>query len=222
MAYNFVAVDREQLMLMPPSVADWLPEDHLAWFVLDVVAGLDLTGFLSGYRADGRGGAAYDPAMMLTVLIYGYCTGERSSRRIERRLVEDVAFRVVAANQQPDHATIARFRATHETAIASLFGQVLAVCAKQGLLRPGLVAIDGTRMVANASKERTGPLKRSPRRSSRRPPRLTRAKTPRSPIVLRGHPAPAPISDPGQVAGPGCAGCWTNSRPRPPSIPTKR
>jgi transposase len=153
MAYNFVAVDREQLMLMPPSVADWLPEDHLAWFVLDVVAELDLTGFLSGYRADGRGGAAYDPAMMLAVLIYAYCTGERSSRRIERRLVEDVAFRVVAANQQPDHATIARFRATHETAIASLFAQVLAVCAGQGLLRPGLVAIDGTRMVANASKE---------------------------------------------------------------------
>jgi transposase len=153
MGYNFVAVDREQLMLMPPSVADWLPEDHLAWFVLDVVAELDLTGFLSGYRADGRGGAAYDPAMMLSVLIYAYCTGERSSRRIERRLVEDVAFRVVAANQQPDHATIARFRATHEAAIASLFGQVLAVCAKHGLLRPGLVAIDGTRMVANASKE---------------------------------------------------------------------
>jgi transposase len=153
MGYNFVAVEREQLMLMPPSVADWLPEDHLAWFVLDVVAELDLTGFLSGYRADGRGGAAYDPAMMLAVLIYAYCTGERSSRRIERRLVEDVAFRVVAANQQPDHATIARFRATHETAIASLFGQVLALCSKQGLLRPGLVAIDGTRMVANASKE---------------------------------------------------------------------
>jgi len=153
MAYNFVAVDREQLMLMPPSVADWLPEDHLGWFVLDVVAELDLAGFLSGYRADGRGGAAYDPAMMLVVLIYAYCTGERSSRRIERRLVEDVAFRVVAANQQPDHATIARFRATHETAIASLFGQVLAVCVKQGLMRPGLVAIDGTRMVANASRE---------------------------------------------------------------------
>jgi len=101
MAYNFVAVEREQLMLMPPSVADWLPEDHLAWFVLDVVAELDLSGFLSGYRADGRGWAAYDPAMMLAVLIYAYCSGERSSRRIERRLVEDVAFRVVAANQQP-------------------------------------------------------------------------------------------------------------------------
>jgi transposase len=117
MAYNFVAADREQLMLMPPSVADWLPEDHLAWFVLDVIAELDLSGFYAGYRADGRGGAAYDPAMMLAVLIYAYCTGERSSRRIERRLTEDVAFRVVGANQRPDHATIARFRATHETAI---------------------------------------------------------------------------------------------------------
>src|SRR4029453_18846871 len=101
----------------------------------------------------GRGGAAYDPAVMLAVLVYAYCIGERSSRRIERRLTEDVAFRVVGANQQPDHATIARFRGTHETAIGSLFGQVLAVCARQGLLRPGLVAIDGTRMVANASRE---------------------------------------------------------------------
>jgi transposase len=153
MAYNFVAVDREQLLLMPPSVADWLPEDHLAWFVLDVVAELDLTDFYSGYRADGRGGAAYDPAVMLAVLVYAYCIGERSSRRIERRLTEDVAFRVVGANQLPDHATIARFRSSHETAIGALFGQVLKVCARQGLLRPGLVAIDGTRMVANASKE---------------------------------------------------------------------
>lgn len=153
MGYNFVAVERDQLMLMPPSVADWLPEDHLAWFVLDVVAELDLSDFLSGYRADGRGGAAYDPAVMLALLIYAYCTGERSSRRIERRLVEDVAFRVIAANQQPDHATIARFRASHEAAIAALFGQVLALCSRQGLLRPGLVAIDGTRMIANASKE---------------------------------------------------------------------
>ena len=81
MGYNFVAVDREQLMLMPLSVADWLPEDHLVWFVLDVVAELDLRDFLSGYRVDGRGGAAYDPAMMLALLVYAYCTGERSSRR---------------------------------------------------------------------------------------------------------------------------------------------
>lgn len=153
MAYNFAAVDREQLLLMPPSVAEWLPEDHLAWFVIDVVAELDLSAFLAGYRADGRGGAAYDPQMMLALLVYAYSVGERSSRRIEKRLVEDVAFRVVAANQQPDHATIARFRATHEAAIAGLFGQVLSLCARAGLLRPGLIAIDGTKLTANASRD---------------------------------------------------------------------
>lgn len=153
MAYNFAAVDREQLLLMPPSVAEWLPEDHLAWFVIDVVAELDLSAFLAGYRADGRGGAAYDPQMMLTLLVYAYSVGERSSRRNEKSLVEDVAFRVVAANQQPDHATIARFRATHEAAIAGLFGQVLALCARAGLLRPGLIAIDGTKLNANASRD---------------------------------------------------------------------
>ena len=153
MAYNFVASDREQLMLMPLSMADWLPDDHLAWFVLDVVAELDLADFRVSYRADGRGGAAYDPEMMLALLVYAYCIGERSSRRIERRLVEDVAFRVIAANQQPDHATIARFRATHQAAIAGLFGQVLALCARSGLLRPGLIAIDGTKLTANASRD---------------------------------------------------------------------
>ncbi|WP_408899881.1 transposase (plasmid) [Nocardioides sp. R1-1] len=153
MAYNFAAVDREQLLLMPPSVAEWLPEDHLAWFVIDVVAELDLSAFLAGYRADGRGGGAYDPQMMLALLVYAYSVGERSSRKIEKRLVEDVAFRVVAANQQPDHATIARFRATHDAAIAGLFGQVLALCARAGLLRPGLIAIDGTKLNANASRD---------------------------------------------------------------------
>jgi transposase len=152
-AYNFTPVDREQLLLMPPSVADWLPEDHLAWFVIDVVAELDVSSFLAGYRLDGRGGAAYDPRMMLALLVYAYCVGERSSRRIEKRLVEDVAFRVIAANQQPDHATLARFRANHETAIAGLFGQVLTLCARAGLLHPGLVAIDGTKLNANASRD---------------------------------------------------------------------
>ena len=152
-AYNFVAADRDQLMLMPPSVADWLPEDHLAWFVLDVVAELDLSAFYAIYRLDGRGGAAYDPQIMLAVLIYAYCTGERSSRRIEKRLIEDVAFRVVAANQRPDHATLARFRANHETAVAGLFGQALAVCARADLLRPGLIAVDGTKLAANASRD---------------------------------------------------------------------
>ncbi len=152
MAYNFVSGDRDQLMLMPPSIADWLPDGHLAWFVLDIVAELDLSAFHGRYRSDGRGGAAYDPQVMLAVLVYAYCVGERSSRKVERRLVEDVAFRVVGANQQPDHATIARFRAEHEAAIAGLFAQVLAVCARSGLLRPGLVAIDGTKLTANASR----------------------------------------------------------------------
>lgn len=149
--YNFLAGDRDQLLLMPPSVADWLPSDHLAWFVLDVVSELELTAFRAGYRADGRGGAAYHPELMLAVLIYAYCVGERSSRRVERRLVEDVAFRVVAANQRPDHATLARFRVQHQEAIADLFGQVLVVCARAGMLRSGLVAIDGTKLAANAS-----------------------------------------------------------------------
>lgn len=153
MAYNFVVGDREQLMLMPPSVAEWLPEGHLAWFVLDVVEEFDLSEFLAGYRSDGRGGAAYDPSMMVALLVYAYAVGERSSRSIERRCVEDVAFRVVAANRVPDHATIARFRATHEAALAGLFAQVLALCARAGVLRPGLVAVDGTKLAANASRD---------------------------------------------------------------------
>jgi transposase len=136
---------------MPPSLADWLPEDHLAWFVLDVVAELDLSCFYSDLREDGRGGASYDPAVILAVLVYGYCVGERSSRRIERRLFEDVAFRVVGANQQPDHATLARFRARHEQAIAGLFAQVLGLCVSEGLVETGVVSIDSTKVEANAS-----------------------------------------------------------------------
>lgn len=152
MAPNFIAADRDQLLLMPPSVAEWLPADHLAWFVLDVVDELDLTEFVAAYRADGRGGAAYDPVMMVALLVYAYCVGERSSRRIQRRCVEDVAFRVVAANHCPDHATIARFRVTHQEALAGLFGQVLRLCERAGMIRPGLVAIDGTKMAADASR----------------------------------------------------------------------
>ena len=138
-------------MLMPPSVREWLPEDHLAFFVLDVVAELDLSAFYAAHRVDGRGGSVYDPAMMLSVLLYAYCTGERSSRRIERRLVEDVAVRVVAANQRPDHATLARFRRRHQDAIAALFGQVLGLCVTAGLVDAGVVAVDGTKIAANAS-----------------------------------------------------------------------
>jgi transposase len=148
---NVRAGDVDQLMMLPPSVREWLPEDHLAFFVLDVVAELDLSAFYAAYRVDGRGGSVYDPAMMLSVLLYAYCTGERSSRRIERRLAEDVAMRVVAANQRPDHATLARFRRRHQDAIAALFGQVLGLCVTAGLVDAGVVAIDGTKIAANAS-----------------------------------------------------------------------
>jgi transposase len=151
MSVNVREADRDQLWLMPPSLADWLPEDHLAWFVLDVVAELDLNEFYVNLREDGRGGASYDPAVILAVLLYAYCVGERSSRRIERRLVEDVAFRVVGANQQPDHATLARFRARHQAAIAGLFAQVLALCVSEGLVETGVVSIDSTKIEANAS-----------------------------------------------------------------------
>lgn len=136
---------------MPPSVDEWLREDHLAWFVIDVVGQLELSGFYGRYRTDGRGGAAYDPALMVAVLIYAYCVGERSSRQVERRLVEDVAFRVVAANVTPDHATLARFRAEHEAAIEALFAQVLALCVTAGLVKVGVVALDGTKMEAASS-----------------------------------------------------------------------
>lgn len=150
-AINVRGVERDQVWLMPPSVRDWLPEEHLAWFVLDVVAELDLSEFYASYRSDGRGGAVYDPALMLAVLVYAYCLGEHSSRRIERRLVEDVGFRAVAANQQPDHATLARFRARHQEAIAGLFAQVLSLCVAEGLVAAGVVAVDGTKVEANAS-----------------------------------------------------------------------
>jgi transposase len=151
MALNVREVERDQLWLMPPSVADWLPDDHLAWFILDVISELDLTEFYASYRDDGRGGCAYDPALMLGILVYAYCLGERSSRRIETRLVEDVGFRVMGANQCPDHATLARFRARHAEAIATLFAQVLGLCVAEGLVAAGVVAIDGTKLEANAS-----------------------------------------------------------------------
>lgn len=151
MSVNVRDADRDQLYLLPPSVMEWLPEGHLALFMLDVVAELDVGDFYASYREDGRGGATYDPAMMLGVLLYAYCTGERSSRRIERRLVEDVAYRVLAANQTPDHATVARFRRRHQDALAAVFVQVLGLCVEAGLVDSGIVAIDGTKLAADAS-----------------------------------------------------------------------
>jgi len=151
MAYNFRACDRDQAFLLPPDVRDWLPADHLAWFMLDVVDQLDLGPFLKAYRADGHGRAAYEPRMLLAVLLYGYCTGVRSSRQIERRCHEDVAFRVLSGNSTPDHVTIARFRVRHEHALAGLLVQSLRLSAAAGMVRLGLVALDGTKIEANAA-----------------------------------------------------------------------
>jgi transposase len=114
MAYNFLRCDRDQPFLLPPDLRDWLPAGHLAWFLLDVVDQLDLQPFYRQHRDDGHGHPAYDPKTLLGVLLYGYCLGMRSSRQLERRCHEDIAFRVLAANQTPDHVTIARFRARHE------------------------------------------------------------------------------------------------------------
>jgi transposase len=152
MAQKFIACDRDQALLLPPSLREWLPEGHLAWFVLDAVDAMDLRSFLAGYREDGWGRAAHDPAMMVALLIYAYAIGERSSRRIERRCHEDVAVRVITANQAPDHTTIARFRQRHERPLGELFGDVLELCAEAGLVHVEVIAVDGTKVHANASQ----------------------------------------------------------------------
>ncbi len=151
MAHNFIECDREQAFLMPPSLRDWLPDDHLAWFIPASAEELDLSGFYVAYRDDGHGRPAHDPQMMVALLLYAYAKGERSSRGIERGCTEDIAYRVISANQRPDHTTIARFRQRHEVALAELFSDVLRLCAEAGLLKTGVVAIDGTKIHANAA-----------------------------------------------------------------------
>ncbi|MGH2983450.1 MAG: transposase [Solirubrobacterales bacterium] len=151
MSQNFLPCERDQQLLMPTDLREWLPADHLAWFVLDAVEEMDLEPFYASYRSDGWGRAAHDPPMMVALMLYAYAVGERSSRRIERRCTEDVAFRVITANQAPDHTTIARFRARHAELLADLFGEVLGLCARAGLLSVGTLALDGTRIAANAA-----------------------------------------------------------------------
>jgi transposase len=153
MAMSFIGCDRDQVFLMPPSLREWVPEDHLVWTVLDAVAEMDLGAFYASYRADGHGRPAYEPSMMVALLLYAYARGNRSSRGVERALVEDVAYRVVAANLVPDHSTIADFRVRHEAALAELFTGVLGLCRRAGLVSVGVVAIDGTKVAANASRE---------------------------------------------------------------------
>jgi transposase len=153
MAQNFLTCDRDQALLMPPDLREWLDDDHLAWFVIDAVDELDLSDFYADYREDGWGAAAHDPKMMLTLLVYAYCAGEPRSRQIETGCRENVAFRVICANQVPDHTTISRFRQRHEQALSDIFGQVLALCAEAGLVRTGVVAVDGSKIAADASDQ---------------------------------------------------------------------
>lgn len=151
MSRKFIECNRDQMYLMPPSLRDWLPEGDLAWFLLDAVSEMDLGAFHVGEREDGAGRPSYDPDMMVSLLLYAYCLGERSSRKIERQCLVNVGFRVIAANQIPDYSTICRFRHWHAEALEGLFVEVLRLCAEFGLVRVGRVALDGTKIKANAA-----------------------------------------------------------------------
>jgi transposase len=151
MARGFIEADRDQLYLMPPSVKDWLPENDLAWFVVDAAERMDLAPFKAGLREDGAGRPAHAPEVMVPLLLYAYCLGERSSRVIERQCRMSVGFRVVAANLAPDHSTICRFRSEHRESLEGLFTDALSLCAAAGLVKVGLVALDGTKMKGNAA-----------------------------------------------------------------------
>jgi transposase len=154
MPQNFIESHREQGFLLPPDVRDWLPADHLAWFVIDAVGQMDLSAFYGAYRADGHARAAYEPSVMVRLVLYAFATDVRSSRAIERHCRQDVAYRVITGHVVPDHATIARFIVRHQGALAGLFGEVLRLCDRAGLVKPGVVAIDGTRLSGNASRAR--------------------------------------------------------------------
>ena len=144
----------DEELLLPPSLRDWLPENHLAYFVSDVADNLDLSGMDAVYGNEKRGQPPYNPLMMTKVLLYGYCVGVFSSRRIERRLVEDIAFRVLAAGNQPNFRTISDFRKIHLVTLEGLFEQVLKIALEAGAMKVGRVAVDGTKVKANASKHK--------------------------------------------------------------------
>ena len=159
MSKTFRPYDPEQIFLMPAALGDWLPKGHLAYFISDVVDHLDLSAIMNCYEEE-KGYPPYHPAMMVKVLLYAYCIGVPSSRKIERRLEEDIAFRVLAANNTPDFRTISDFRKEHLPALAALFVQVLKLCQRAGLVKLGHVSIDGTKVRANASKHKAMSYKR--------------------------------------------------------------
>src|SRR5687767_2840988 len=154
MPTTFRPYSPEQLLLLPPSPRDWLPEDHLAYFISDTVEALDLSAFYARYEGDGRRNSPFDPRMMVKLLLYGYATGTFSSRKLARRLHEDVAFRVLCAENFPAHRTIAEFRERHLSEFEKLFMEVVQIAREAGLLRLGTLAVDGTKMKASASKHK--------------------------------------------------------------------
>ena len=151
MSYNFRSYNPRQPYLLPPSLDDWLPQDHLARFISETVDQMDLSALKSAYRANGQGSAAYHPAMMVKILLYAYCIGIPSSRKIARALIDDVAFRWLAAGNFPDFRTISEFRRRHLKALQNLFPQILLLCKASGLVKAGVIALDGTKVKANAS-----------------------------------------------------------------------
>src|SRR3954453_10049098 len=160
MARKYREVSRDQPFLLPPDMREWLPEGHLVWFLLEVIGQLDTTALHSRSKRGGAGRAGYDPEVLLTLWVYASARGISSSRQIERACVEDVAFRVICAQDPPDHTVLARFRQRHQGVMADLFAQVLALCVREGLGRFGVVAIDGTKIAANASTGKTVSLRR--------------------------------------------------------------
>ena len=154
MAKTYRAYLPEQDLLLPPSLGDWLPEDHLAYFVSDVVEQLDLSAIDSVYEKEERGQPPYHPQMMTKILLYGYCVGVFSSRRIEKKLREDVGFRVLAAGNEPDYRTISDFRKLHLAALQGLFDQLLQIALQAGTMKLGRVMLDGSKEKANASKHK--------------------------------------------------------------------
>jgi transposase len=151
---KFLSYEPGQLLLLPPDLRDWLEEGHSAYFILDIVETLDLSEIFSSYDGSRGGRPGFDPRLLVGLLIYGYCVGVTSSRKLEKATYESIPFRVLAANQHPDHATIAEFRRRHLEALSRLFLQVLRLCEKAGLVRLGHVALDGTKLRANASKHK--------------------------------------------------------------------
>src|ERR1700758_3092021 len=154
MGKNYRPYYPDEELLLPPSLREWLPENHLAYFVSDVIDNLDLSAMDEVYGSEKRGQPPYDPRMMTKLLVYGYCVGVFSSRRIEQRLREDIAFRVLAADNQPNFRTISDFRKIHLTTLEGLFEQVLKIALEAGAMKIGRVALDGTKVKANASKHK--------------------------------------------------------------------